>query len=945
MTTGSTFTRLMRWGSRLAVLGLVCGLPAGCNRAFYREQADIEAYGLIGEKVADSHEAPTGRMTIEPRRASRMFDPFDPDRQPMPVDDPDSHRYMASVDGRRGYPLWHANGQTNAAESPDWWQYLPLDENGVLVLDNDTAVRLALLHSPDYQRQIEQLYLSALDVSSERFRFDTQFFGGAQTFFTADGPDRNVLGGDSSSTLQVGPYSVGRRPLSMQRSFATGADLVVGLANSIVWELSGPNTQSANTVLDFALVQPLLRGAGRDRVLERLTLSERRLLSNVRAIERYRRSFYLFITTGRNPDSGVQRSGGVFGVGLGGFTGLGGGFAGLSGGGGGFGGGGGVAQAGGFLGLLQDQLQIENQEENVSRLSENLVLLQDTLVELLTTIPDDAEAIPRQRLQIAQAQSALISAQSSVLTLRAAYQAAIDDFLRDLGLPPYLCVRVEDPTLKRFELIDRDLRLRREDLTQLRSATGQISLEVLAEIKQTRGDDPAAAEPAELRWTPALGEKIGQLRGKLGPLVRFQKELTDQDLPRLAADIEKLEATLPERKEQIAGLKEEFETQREEICNLLGLPELDESLFDFERVEQLVGELQEEFAKVSGRLESYDQRIDRLTDTLDQVARGDTAGATDLEEVIGEQIILATQDLLAELSDDVLAMQLIQARARIESVVLPEVDLTPRQALEIARVNRRDWANARASLVDSWRLIEFNADDLESSLDVVFSGDVQNATDNPLDLRGSAGRLRVGLQWDSPLTRLQERNTYRQSLIEFNQAKRSYYRFEDSIWQLLRGQLRQLKTNQFNFELSRQAVRVAAAQITLNDDIRRLREARGLSSGPTAARDAISALNDLLNAQNQLLNIWVNYEVVRRGLDLDLGTMQLTSDGMWLDPGNLNLQTVGGSLLMADAGMIVEAEPIELGSEETPSLPPLEKVDLVPGNTPLDDLPPPEVNE
>jgi hypothetical protein len=333
----------------LCLLGVVSAFAGGCTRAYYREQANQEAYCIIDEKVSDSRQTPPGPLRIEIDRRSRMFNPFDPDRPPMPTDDPLSHQYMHCVDGRRGYPLWHANGTTNAVESPDWWSFLPVDENGVLTLDADTSVRLALLHSPEYQRQLETLYLAALDVSSERFLFDTQFFAGAQSSYTSLGRDRGANG--SSSQLAVGPFSNGRRPLALQRSFVTGADLVVGLANSVVWELSGPNTQSATTVLDFAFVQPLLRGAGRDRIMERLTLSERRLLANVRTYERYRRSFYLNITTGRGTEQGVQRSGGVFGVGLGGFTGLGGGFAGLGGGGGtgGFGGAG-VAQAGGFLG-------------------------------------------------------------------------------------------------------------------------------------------------------------------------------------------------------------------------------------------------------------------------------------------------------------------------------------------------------------------------------------------------------------------------------------------------------------------------------------------------------------------------------------------------------------------------------------------------------------------
>ncbi len=866
-------------------------VSSGCHRAHYRQQADAEAYALIDEKIIDSCQAIEAPLRIEPARESRMYDAFDPDRQPMPVDDPASHRYMACVDGRRGYPLWHVNGQTNTAESPDWWQFLPLDEDGVLVLDSDTAVRLALIHSTDYQRQLEQLYLAALDVSGERFRFDTQFFGGAQAFFAADGRDRGGLGGDSSSTLAVGPYSLGQRPLALQKRFATGADLVVGLANSIVWEFSGPDTQSATTVLDFALVQPLLRGAGRDRVLEQLTFSERNLLANVRAIERYRRNFYLFVTTGRNLEIGVQRGGQSIGSGFSG---------------------GSFGQAGGFLGLLQTQLQIENLEENVARLNENLVLLQDTLVEQLTMIQDNAEAIPRQRLQVAQARQALLSAQTQLLTRRASYQASVDSFLRDLGLPPYLCVRIEDPVLKRFELIDRELRMRREELTELRKSTGQANI-ALREFVEERIDPDTQLPIRTVRWSPELAEAIRGLQGKLGPLLRFRDELVQRDMAQVVLDIERLETSLPERRAQIERLQSQYEQQRDQICALLGLPTLDESLFDLDRVESLSGELRQEYERLEQRFAGYTPRILQLEKQLTALAEPDANAdqEADLVDRLRDDVIIASQDLLAELADDVLALQLVQARARTESVLLPEVDLTPREALEIARTNRRDWANARASLVDSWRLIEVTADDLESNLDVVFSGDVQNATDNPLDIRSSTGRLRVGLQWDAPLTRLQERNTYRESLIQFNQARRQYYQFEDGVWQGLRGQLRQLQSNQYNFELSRQAVRIAAAQITLNEDIRQLNEARGLASGPTAARDAISALNDLLSAQNSLLNVWVNYEVVRRDLDLDLGTMQLTAEGLWIDPVEITPQTVGGvpmiDGLSEQEGMIDEA--------------------------------------
>ena len=177
----------------------------GCHRQFYRKQADQEVNCLLHEKSNHLARRPNADLGINVDCRSRMFNPFDLDFQPMPMDDPASHRYMQCVDGRRGYPMWDAAGFTNMVENPNWWQFLPLDEDGVLVLNSDNAVRLALLHSPDFQQQLETLYLSALDVSSERFQFDTQFFGGLGSSYQLDGPRRT--GNGQSSTIGLGTFS------------------------------------------------------------------------------------------------------------------------------------------------------------------------------------------------------------------------------------------------------------------------------------------------------------------------------------------------------------------------------------------------------------------------------------------------------------------------------------------------------------------------------------------------------------------------------------------------------------------------------------------------------------------------------------------------------------------------------------------------------------------
>lgn len=881
---------------RLMAIGLMAigclAISTGCSRTHYRIQADDEAHSLMAEKASHVARSPNRPLLINVDRRSRMFNPFDLDFQPMPLDDPASHRYMQCVDGRRGYPMWDAAGLTNTAENPDWWTFLPLNENGILELNAENSVRIALLHSADYQRQLEQLYLSALDVTSQRFQFDTQFFAGAGTTLTQR--DRRF------GAFRDGATGVGiQNDAALRRRFATGANVVVNFANEVVWNLSGPDNRATSTLVDFTLLQPLLRTAGRDKVLELLTLSERRLLANVRNFERFRRGFYLNIVTGRTNDSRVNRTGGTFAANTGAFTGFDSGFANLSGGGGG-----GVPQAGGYFGLLQDQLQIRNLEENVARLGENLVILENTLVELLTTIPDDPEAIIRQRLQVAQARSALLNSQSQLVTRRVSFQNSVDSFMRDLGLPPYLCVTIKDATLERFELIDRTLRSRREQLIAIRTAVGGTNVGLL-EASETNLDPVTGVPQNTLVWDDQTIALIERLHDSVQPLSKLVRELINDDLPRVRADLNVLAEQIPERRAQTRSLLSLYRVEQQTICSLLGIETLDESIFDLQPVLELGEELEGKFVEISGRLDDYQVAVDGLNDRIEKfIATGPSSSDPQaISAQIRKEVILASQDLLADLGDDVLAVQLIQARARVESLLLPEVEIEPAEALQIARVNRRDWANARAALVDTYRRIEFFADDLESDLDVVLSGGVNRAalTDFPSD---NTTTLRLGLRWDAPITRLQERNTYRQALIEYEQAKRSYYSFEDDVWQSLRSTIRQLQANRINFELGRQSVRIAATQLELNEDIRSFRDARGLNSGPTAARDTISALTDLLNSQNQLLNIFVNFEVVRRGLDLDLGTMEITPEGLWIDPGPIDPDSLLRLVGTSDSGMI-----------------------------------------
>lgn len=850
--------RAARTARGVALVGLaalvLCAAVPGCTRARYRMSADRESFDLLRNKAQDS---PRGLapFSIYAGPESRMFDPLSPDRPPMPPDDPESHKLMHYVDGKRGWPHWHRNGETPTIDYGQWRAYLPYDDEGRVVLDREATMRLALTHSRTYRRELEDLYLSALDVTFERFRFDAQFFAGNDTFLTADGPLRAGSGGQSSTELGTDTG------LEVRRLTTTGGQLVADVANSFVWQFAGPDTESASTLIDFAVLQPLLRGGGRARILERLTLSERTLLANVRQMEFYRQGFYASVMTGVATVEGPQRRGGVFGgAGLEGFSGV---------GAGGFGRVGqavastasiGAVEAGGFFGLLQDQLQIRNQETNVAALRESVAQLEAK-----------HEAGRIDRFQVELTRQSLYNAQSRLLSAKTAYEARLDQFKITLGLPPDLPLLPRDALLERFDLIPR--------------ATGAAQEEADALLVTVRGAKP---------------EQLPALRADLFARLDQLRTTVDERLETLSADAEELQRNLPARRQSLRLLAD-----RPELTS----GEVDRRAYQLDALDERVARLAHDRATLEAALDGLWQKLA----AWNEATPGDAAAAPAARQTL--------IDTLTDLSSRLLELMLLQARTRLEAVVLVPIELDGDAALETARANRLDWMNARAAVVDTWRLIEFNANDLESVLNLRFEGDVTTTGDRPFGFHNKTGRLRVGAEFDAPLTRLAERNLYRQALLDYQVARRNYMAFEDRVSFNLRTILRTISLNQINFELRRAAVLIAITQVELSQ--LRLnqppRPGAALQPGDaggrlsdTTARDLISALNDLLEAQNNFLGVWVNYEVLRIGLDLELGTMQLDGRGMWIDPGPIT----GESTSARGAAEAVEPEPLPPGIRE-----------------------------
>ncbi len=907
--------------SMMMVLALL-GCLTACKRAHYRERADAEAYELITEKANDPRWTPPDiSIDIDPR--SRMFDANDPDYPPMPPDDPTSNELMYRIDGKPNYPHWEKYGMTPYVENPDFMKQLPLDEDGLLRLDLATAIDLALIHSPDYQENFEDLYLSALDVSAERFDFDSQLFGGSQVFYRTSGEDS----GRPRSRLNVDS------DLALRKTFITGADLLVNFANTFVWDFHGQDTNAAFSLLDFSFVQPLLRGAGREVVLTRLTLSERNLLANLRSIERFRQGFYLEIATGDGGVRGPRRIGGLFGgSGLEGFTGVGGGFGGVGGvftGAGGAFAAGAALQVGGFLGLLQDRQNIRNQRTNITGLRARTIGFQQTLNESLRQIPDDPTVVVQNRLQVAQTRQTLFDQEFALSSAEAAYQAQVDGLKIRLGLPPHIGVVVEDPLLDRFNLLDTAIVPLQDEVSDLSDVVGAINELILESVSYQETD---GRRVASLAWTEDLSQRLQQLLVSVERIKNLRDRLSSENMAQARRDIDQLERALPRRRATLERLRRKYPTVINEQIELAiqqqtRIPvDIDPAILSSSRLDTIADELNQEYQRLQTRFQTYEQPIQALQEKLQRIlARADLPEGADLYNQLESEVIFEIPRLLAELNSDLLDLSLIQARARTESIDLILVDLNTSDALGIASQNRLDWMNARAGLVDTWRAIWFVADQLEGVLDIVADGDIGteggSLGNNPFKFRSTTGSVRMGVRFDAPFTRLLERNTYRQVLIDYQQSRRSYYRFIDGVSSGLREAIRTLELNELNFEIRRVAILSAIEQVVLNDEISTLNEERGAAQGATAARDIVQALSDLQNAQDAFTGVWITYEVNRRFLDFNLGTFQLDRRGLWIDPGPIkggvapyvvgNSADEGNPMLSPDDEMWLESEGME----------------------------------
>ncbi len=144
-------------------------------------------------------------------------------------------------------------------------------------VDLVACLEIAAENSRDYRRRKEALYLAALDLTLERWRFAVQKGG--------------TIGAALDGTGDEAQSADGGGRFSLTRLLGTGARIVGDIGLGLTRSLISSDGWHATSDIGLSITQPLLAGAGEAIVKEPLTQAERNLVYEVRAFERFRRTF------------------------------------------------------------------------------------------------------------------------------------------------------------------------------------------------------------------------------------------------------------------------------------------------------------------------------------------------------------------------------------------------------------------------------------------------------------------------------------------------------------------------------------------------------------------------------------------------------------------------------------------------------------------------------
>lgn len=488
-----------------------------------------------------------------------------------------------------------------------------------------------------------------------------------------------------------------------------------------------------------------------------------------------------------------------------------------------------------FLSLLTQVQSIRNAKVNIASLQLNLVEHQELRVmKMVSQIQVD---------QIFQ------EYQNGRLVLLAAEQnlaASLDQFKFQLGLPSWVPFEIDESLLEQFELVD-------PKLVEVQDETQRLYERLL----QYTPTEKTRSEIAPFQVLSDAYEEYLKLH-----------EQTAKLLPGIKTDLQKWQARLTAADPDKLSQSDQIDhKQQADLAGRIAAT-ITELEIGFDKREQLDRELKKNIEKYHDKPSLVDHvQSERDGDAL-ETQRPEIAAWRSLYSAIG-----------GPLREEVSNLFIAQTQIRLFLIDIDRMEIDQKAAVTFAHQNRLDQMNRGAQVMDAFRKIEVAADALQSELNV--TGQLGLGTDpsknNAFRLDSSANTYRVGVQFDGPLNRLNERNVYRATQIAYQQASRNYVAGKDTIANEVRSSLRQIELRRLNFQIARQQLVAATRQV----DQAQITLRTAIQSNTNLTRDLLQSLQGLLNSKNNLIFNWIDYKIAKIRLFTVLELLYLDDNGTW----------------------------------------------------------------
>jgi outer membrane protein TolC len=889
-----TRARCLAAARRLPSLAVLLAVVAGCTRNFFRERADRDVEALLTEKSIDPRwDVRTRNWYVYPDPRARFADVDNPDHPKKPPDDPAAAvlapdpqplrskfcsgpdqegtgyleflRYCdqynrsslagtfgtgdggpAAALGSPAQPT--AVGDTrDAAEGRRRVERVLRTEEPPFLITLDQAVELSQFNSRDLEDRREDLYLAALPVTFERFQFVPQLSLTAQAFRTWLG--RDVVGTGAPSSWN---YAISGNATQL---FPTGASLVAHFANQVAIELFTGRPHVSISNLTLSLTQPLLRGGGWAVTLEPLTQSERTLLYAVRSYARFRENFYVYIAGGADQFNSPYSYAGLTLRGVNPSL---------------------NAPSQGYLPTLLTAALERNERENLTSLTGYLALYRE-----YQGRGDVSE------LQVGQVEQQILRSQTSLLQQTQILGGGLDQLKLQLGLPTRLPLELDDGPTRPMRQMLAEFTRARADYEVLRTEMDQFRQQFRVPLLFLAG--PAAAP---ISFEVPLRDKVRDLLLN-SAMARSTKEFRAG----IEARWDRWRLLPPD------GLKAELRRLADELRDLevrqAAAEAHNQRLAPAEeaRLEALPSDI------AIGQLEQSLRAYAALRTGKQQTARG--------ESLVYEEAVNNLMRVMNEARQE--RRRLLRAQwpalpaAAVDGADLLTTDLDRADtvATQVALANRLELMAARAEMLDAWRNIAVQANSLLGVANVGYNFSTPSTpnANEPFALGGSRSTHQLVLSGELPLVRRAERNAYRTALIGYQRARRNLQATEDFILTDVRADLRNLRVLAENYRIQQRAVEVAYDQVENSLDVLQappqpdVRPAgqppqpgsagtqtqQAAANASTLTLQLLNAQTSLLQAQNSLYTVWVNYLVARMTLYRDIERLPLDLRGVWID--------------------------------------------------------------